>query len=213
LGRPLITISCHDDLTAADLLGRYLLNGECTQWHDGPLTRAVREGAVFYLDEIVEARKDTTVVIHSLTDHRRELFIERLGERLKAPDEFILVVSYNPGYQNIMKDLKPSTRQRMVCIELGFPPPDIEKRIIVNESGIDAALADDLVRLGQAIRQLDVPGLPEVASTRCLVAAADLIQKGLDPKEAIRAAILAPLCDDAPTIRRLMNMADTYFAT
>ena len=213
LGRPLITISCHDDLTAADLLGRFLLKGEATEWQDGPLTRAVREGAVFYLDEVVEARKDTTVVIHSLTDHRRELYVERLGEKLKAPDEFILVVSYNPGYQNLLKDLKPSTRQRMVCIELRFPPGDIEKKILINETGIDECVADDLVRLGQAIRQLEVPGLPEVSSTRSLVAAADLIKRGLDSRDAVLAAMLAPLCDDESITRRLMRMAEAYIPT
>jgi nitric oxide reductase NorQ protein len=163
LGRPLITVSCHEDLSAADLLGRYLLKGGETVWMDGPLTRAVRQGAICYLDEIVEARADTTVVIHALTDHRRALHVERLGETLTAPAQFMLVVSYNPGYQSILKDLKASTRQRMVSIELGFPPPDIEVEVILEETGADRTVAADLVRLATAIRKLDIAGLPEVA--------------------------------------------------
>lgn len=210
LGRPLISVSCHDDLTSADLLGRYLLKGGNTEWMDGPLTRAVREGAICYLDEVVEARADTTVAIHSLTDHRRQLFVERLGEMLKAPDEFMLVVTYNPGYQNILKDLKPSTRQRMVSIELGFPPADVEKQVLLKESGIDSGQADDLVRLGNAIRQLDVPGLPEVASTRTLIAAADLIKAGLSASDAAQAAIIAPLCDDEKISASLSEIVASY---
>lgn len=210
LGRPLITVSCHEDLTAADLLGRYLLKGGETVWMDGPLTRSVREGAICYLDEVVEARADTTVAIHALTDHRRELFIERLGETLKADSNFMLVVSYNPGYQSILKDLKPSTRQRMVSIELSFPPAEIETEVLIKESGIDRAMAENLVRLGGAIRRLDISGLPEVSSTRSLIAAADLMKSGLEAKTAIKAGMIGPLCDDHSITASLIDMADTY---
>lgn len=210
LGRPLITVSCHEDLTAADLLGRYLLKGGETVWIDGPLTRAVREGAICYLDEIVEARADTTVAIHALTDHRRALYVERLGETLVASPEFMLIVSYNPGYQSILKDLKPSTRQRMASIELGFPPPDIELEVLLKETGVDKTVADDLVRLASAIRKLDIAGLPEVSSTRSLIAAADLMKAGLPPKEAVKAGMIGPLCDDHAITANLMEMVETY---
>jgi nitric oxide reductase NorQ protein len=210
LKRPLITVSCHEDLTAGDLLGRYLLKGGDTEWMDGPLTRSVRMGAICYLDEIVEARADTTVAIHALTDHRRELFIDRLGEQLSAPPEFMLVVSYNPGYQSILKDLKPSTRQRMISIELGFPPADIEREVVLKETGVDEASAEDLVRLANAIRQLDIPGLPEVSSTRSVIAAADLMKAGLSRREAVRAGMIGPLCDDPLVDRSLMQLVSTY---
>src|SRR6201991_473195 len=163
LDRPLITIACHDDLTTADLVGRFLLRGGETEWVDGPLTRAVREGAICYLDEVVEARQDTTVVLHPLADHRRQLQLERLGITLNAPPEFCLVVSYNPGYQSILKDLKDSTRQRMVAIDFGFPTPDVEVRIVAKEAGLPEKQAAELVRLGQAIRRLETAGLREVA--------------------------------------------------
>ena len=159
LGRPLITVACHDDLTTADLVGRYLLQGDETVWVDGPLTRAVREGAICYLDEVVEARQDTTVVLHPLADHRRQLPIERLGVTLDAAPGFGLVVSYNPGYQSVLKDLKDSTRQRMVAIEFGFPAADVEEGIVAHEAGVDAATAAELVRFGQAIRRLETGGL------------------------------------------------------
>src|SRR6188472_4656078 len=149
LGRPLITVSCHDDLTTSDLVGRFLLEGGATRWVDGPLTRAVREGAICYLDEVVEARQDTTVVIHPLADHRRQLPIDRLGVTLDAAPGFCLVVSYNPGYQSVLKDLKDSTRQRMVAIELDFPPPDVEEKVVAHEAGIDGPVAAQLVHLGQ----------------------------------------------------------------
>ena len=210
LGRPLITVSCHEDLTAADLLGRYLLKGGETIWIDGPLARAVRDGAICYLDEIVEARADTTVAIHALTDHRRQLYLERLGEALTAPPEFMLVISYNPGYQSILKDLKPSTRQRMVSIELTFPPPDIELEVIVRESGVNQQVADDLIRLAGAIRKLDVAGLPEVSSTRSLIAAADLIKSGLTPRAAVKAGMIGPLCDDQAITASLIEMVNAY---
>jgi nitric oxide reductase NorQ protein len=210
LGRPLITVSCHEDLTAVDLLGRYLLKGGETVWIDGPLTRAVRGGAICYLDEIVEARADTTVAIHALTDYRRELYVERLGETLRAAPEFMLIVSYNPGYQSILKDLKPSTRQRMVSIELGFPPPDIELEVILKESAVDKTVAEDLVRLTSAIRKLDIAGMPEVSSTRSLIAAADLVKAGLPPRAAVKAAMTGPLCDDHAITASLMEMVESY---
>jgi len=210
LGRPLITVSCHEDLTAADLLGRFLLKGGETVWIDGPLTRAVREGAICYLDEVVEARSDTTVAIHALTDHRRELFIERLNEKLIAPKDFMLVVSYNPGYQSILKDLKPSTRQRMVSISFDFPLPELEREILVNESGIKTDLAEDIVKLASALRKLDIPGVPEVCSTRTLITAADLIVKGMSPVSAVEAAIIEPLCDDIAIVSSLMDVAKNY---
>src|SRR5580693_6093734 len=159
LGRPLITVACHDDLTTADLVGRFLLSGGETTWVDGPLTRAAREGCICYLDEIVEARQDTTVVLHPLTDHRRQLPIERLGLTLDAAPGFCLVVSYNPGYQSVLKDLKDSTRQRMVAIEIDFPPPEVEEKVVSHEAGVDQQTAAQLVRLGQAIRRLDNAGL------------------------------------------------------
>lgn len=210
LGRELITIAGHEDLTASDLVGRFLLKGSETVWEDGPLTRAVRESAIFYLDEVVEARADTTVVLHPLADHRRQLIIERIGEVLHAKPGFLLVVSYNPGYQSVLKDLKESTRQRMVSIELDFPPADVEKQVLINETGIDEALATDLVKLAQAIRKLDVTGLPEAASTRTLVSAAKLINKGLSPKEAARAAIIGPLSDDKAVEQGLQELVDAY---
>src|ERR1700747_2070534 len=165
LGRELITVACHDDLTTADLVGRYLLQGDETVWVDGPLTRAVREGAICYLDEIVEARQDTTVVLHPLADHRRQLPIERLGVTLDAAPGFCLVVSYNPGYQSVLKDLKDSTRQRMVSIEFDFPPVDVEEKVVACESGVGPERAGELVRFGQALRRLETAGLREVAST------------------------------------------------
>ena len=210
LGRPLITVACHDDLTTADLVGRYLLKGDETVWVDGPLTRAVREGAICYLDEVVEARQDTTVVLHPLADHRRQLPIERLGVTLDAAPGFGLVVSYNPGYQSVLKDLKDSTRQRMVAIEFGFPAPDVEEGIVVHEAGIDSATAAELVRLGQAIRRLETGGLREVASTRVLIAAGRLVAEGLTMPEAARAAIAGPLTDDVAVGRALGEMIDIY---
>jgi len=210
LDRPLITVACHDDLTTADLVGRFLLRGGDTEWVDGPLTRAVREGAICYLDEVVEARQDTTVVLHPLADHRRQLPIERLGVTLEAHPGFCLVVSYNPGYQSILKDLKDSTRQRMVAIEFGFPAPEVEEKIVAHESGIDHDKAVQLVRLGHAIRRLEIAGLREVASTRVLVAAGQLIAEGLSPREAARAAVAGPLTDDSAVTSGLLEMIDVY---
>jgi nitric oxide reductase NorQ protein len=210
LGRPLITVACHDDLTTADLVGRFLLRGDETVWTDGPLTRAVREGAICYLDEVVEARQDTTVVLHPLADYRRQLPIERLGITLDAAPGFGLVVSYNPGYQSVLKDLKDSTRQRMVAVEFGFPPADVEEGIVAHEAGVDGATAAELVRFGQAIRRLETGGLREVASTRVLIAAGRLIAEGLSMREAARAAIAGPLTDDVAVGRALNEMAEVY---
>jgi nitric oxide reductase NorQ protein len=210
LGRPLVTVACHEDLSATDLVGRFLLEGEETVWHDGPLTTAVRHGAICYLDEVVEARQDTTVVLHPLADHRRQLPIERLGITLDAARGFCLVVSYNPGYQSVLKDLKDSTRQRMIAIEFGFPTPDVEEKIVANEAGIGHDRAAELVRLGQAIRRLETGGLREVASTRVLISAGQLIAQGLPPREAARAAIAGPLTDDSTVTRGLIEMIDVY---
>lgn len=210
LGRPLITVACHDDLTTADLVGRYLLQGDETVWVDGPLTRAVREGAICYLDEVVEARQDTTVVLHPLADHRRQLPVERLGVTLDAAPGFGLVVSYNPGYQSVLKDLKDSTRQRLVALEFGFPAADIEEGIVAHEAGVDGATAAELVRFGQAIRRLETGGLREVASTRVLIAAGRLVAAGLSMPEAARAAIAGPLTDDVAVGKALSKMIDVY---
>ncbi|MGV0737658.1 CbbQ/NirQ/NorQ/GpvN family protein [Mycobacterium syngnathidarum] len=212
LGRPLITVACHDDLTTADLVGRFLLRGGETEWVDGPLTRAVREGAICYLDEVVEARQDTTVVLHPLTDHRRALPIDRLGETLYAAPGFCLVVSYNPGYQSVLKDLKDSTRQRLVAIEFDYPSAEVESEIVRRESGTGAETAADLVRLGQAIRRLDGAGLREVSSTRVLVAAARLAEAGLSLREAAEAAVIAPLTDDQAVGASLRQLLDVYLA-
>ncbi|MGV0051134.1 CbbQ/NirQ/NorQ/GpvN family protein [Mycobacterium colombiense] len=213
LGRPLITVSCHDDLTTADLVGRYLLRGDETVWVDGPLTRAVREGAICYLDEVVEARQDTTVVLHPLADHRRQLPIERLGVTLDAAPGFGLVVSYNPGYQSVLKDLKDSTRQRMVAIEFDFPAADIEEDIVAHEAGVNGVTAAELVRFGQAIRRLEAGGLREVASTRVLIAAGRLVAEGLSMREAARAAIAGPLTDDVAVGKALSEMIQIYLGT
>jgi nitric oxide reductase NorQ protein len=212
LGQSLITVACHDDLTTADLVGRYLLRGGETEWVDGPLTHAVRDGAICYLDEVVEARQDTTVVLHPLADHRRQLPIERLGVTLRAAPGFCLVVSYNPGYQSVLKDLKDSTRQRMVAIEFGFPTPQVEEQIVAHEAGIDRDQAARLVQVAQAIRRLETPGLREVASTRLLIAAGRLITEGLTAPQAAQAAIIGPLTDDASVMRGLAEMIDAYLS-
>ncbi len=210
VGRPLITVSCHDDLTTADLVGRFLLQGGDTAWVDGPLTRAVRDGSICYLDEIVEARQDTTVVLHPLGDHRRQLPIDRLGVTLDAAPGFCLVVSYNPGYQSVLKDLKDSTRQRMVAIELDFPPPEVEQEVVAHEAGVTPDVAAQLVQLGQLVRRLDHAGLREVASTRVLIAAGRLVTEGLSLRDAARAAIAGPLTDDPITTAGLFEMIDVY---
>jgi nitric oxide reductase NorQ protein len=208
LERSLYTVACHDDLTAADLVGRHLIGAEGTFWSDGPLTRAVREGAICYLDEVVEARKDTTVVLHPLTDDRRILPLERTGETLQAPPGFMLVVSYNPGYQNLLKGMKPSTRQRFVAVTLAFPAPRLEVAILIGETGIDPTWADLLVRIAGSLRALKDHDLEEGVSTRLLVYAATLIQAGMDPRDACLAALVEPLTDDAETIAALAEVID-----
>ncbi|PHS26143.1 MAG: AAA family ATPase [Methylophaga sp.] len=206
LGRPLYTIACHDDLAAADLVGRHLIGDGETYWHDGPLTKAVREGAICYLDEVVEARKDTTVVLHPLSDNRRILPIERTGEVLKASAEFMLVVSYNPGYQNLLKGMKPSTRQRFVAMRFDYPDSATEIKIIQQEVGIDSTIATQLIELAHALRVLKDHDLEESASTRLLVYAATLIKSGFDPIAACRAAIIEPLSDEEDTVAALMEV-------
>lgn len=193
---PLITVACHEDLTASDLVGRYLLEGDSTRWIDGPLTRAVKAGAICYLDEIVEARKDTTVLIHPLTDHRRILPVEKRGQVVEAHDGFLLVISYNPGYQSILKDLKQSTRQRFIAIEFTYPPKAIEKQVIQKEGDVNEEIAEDLAKLGEKIRNLKEHGLQEGASTRLLIYAAKLIKEGISPRRACQVAVAWTLSDD-----------------
>lgn len=212
LKRPLITISCHDDLSASDLTGRYLIRGGETVWQDGPLTAAVRQGAICYLDEVVEARQDTVVVIHPLTDHRRLLPVERTGESLAAADGFQLVVSYNPGYQHVLKDLKPSTRQRFVALEFDFPRAEQELKVVQRESGVEHAMAHQLVALGQRLRNLREQGLLEVPSTRLLVATGRLIAGGIDPKTACRVGLLAPLSDDPDLTAAMRDLVELTMA-
>jgi nitric oxide reductase NorQ protein len=206
LGRPLITVSCHDDLSAADLVGRHLIGDGNTVWCDGPLTRAVRQGAICYLDEVVEARKDTTVVLHPLADDRRVLPIERTGEQLSAAPGFMLVISYNPGYQNLLKSLKPSTRQRFVALSFGYPAPEVEQRIVEAEAEAPPPLAATLVRLAQALRRLTDHDLEETVSTRLLVVAARLVRSGLPLATACQAAIVDALTDDAETAAALTEL-------
>src|SRR4028119_1385811 len=196
LARPLITVACHEDLSATDLVGRFLLEGEGTVWHDGPLTRAVKNGAICYLDEVVEARKDTVVIIHPLTDHRRRLPIEKKGTVVDAPDEFMLVVSYNPGYQSILKDLKQSTRQRFVAMEFDYPNEEAETEIVAKEGGIDFESARDLVTIGQKVRNLRGHGLEEGVSTRLLIYAAQMIAKGISPINAAEVTLCSPIHED-----------------
>lgn len=196
LSLPLVTIACHEDLTASDLVGRYLLSGSETVWQDGPLSLAVRHGAICYLDEVVEARKDTTVVIHPLTDDRRILPQEKRGLLLEAHPDFTLVISYNPGYQSVMKDLKHSTRQRFVAVEFGYPDAESELRIVVQESGVDQKTAEQLIRLGEMVRNLRQHGLEEGISTRLLVYAGKLIADGADPRTACEAAVVRSMSDD-----------------
>lgn len=211
LGRPLYTVACHDDLTAADLVGRHLIGDGSTYWVDGPLTKAVREGGICYLDEVVEARKDTTVVLHPLSDDRRLLPIERTGELLQAPPEFMLVVSYNPGYQNLLKGMKPSTRQRFVSMRFSYPAAQKEQEIILAETGIAEHRAKQLVSLAHALRVLKDHDLEESASTRLLIYAATLITAGLDPVAACRAALIEPLTDDEETVNALMEIVYATF--
>lgn len=206
LGRPLITVACQEDLAAADLTGRFLLEGGATVWRDGPLTRAAREGAICYLDEVVEARPDVLTVLHPLTDDRRILPLERLGEEVHAPPEFMLVISYNPGYQSVTRELKESTRQRFVSLSFDYPVAEVETEIIVEESGCTAEIAQQLVRLGKATRNLRSQGLTEGASTRVLVYAASLVVAGLPLKEAAEATLVGSLTDDVELTKALREL-------
>ena len=211
LGLPLQTVACHDDLTASDLTGRFLLQGGETVWTDGPLTHAVRNGGLCYLDEVVEARKDVTVVMHPLTDDRRVLPLDRTGELLEAPDDFMLVASYNPGYQHVLKSLKPSTRQRFIALELGFPPPEQELNILVRESGLQRERATALVNLANRLRELKGQDLEEGVSTRLLVYCGRLIQAGMPILQSARAALVEPLSDDEDVRDGLMETISATF--
>ena len=211
LGKPLITVACNEDMTASDLVGRYLLDASGTRWLDGPLTVAARIGAICYLDEIVEARQDTTVVIHPLTDHRRNLPLDKKGELVQAHPDFQLVISYNPGYQSLMKDLKQSTKQRFTAFEFDYPDAETETGIVARETGIEEALATKLVRIGVAARNLKGHGLDEGISTRLLVYAATLIHGGVTPKEACRMALVHPITDDADIRDTLIHAIDAVF--
>jgi len=211
LGLPLHTVSCHDDLTAADLTGRYLLKGGDTVWTDGPLTRAVRNGGICYLDEVVEARKDVTVVLHPLTDDRRSLPLDRTNEELRAPDDFMLVVSYNPGYQNVMKSLKPSTRQRFLGVEFDFPVIDVEARIVAQESGLAEDRVRPLVLLANKLRDMKGEDLEEGVSTRLLVYCALLIKDGMKMDEAVLHAMIEPLTDEPDVKEGLLEVVRVTF--
>lgn len=211
LGRPLYTVACHDDLSAADLIGRHLIGADGTFWQDGPLTRAVREGAICYLDEVIEARKDTTVVLHPLTDDRRILPLDATGECLHATPDFMLVVSYNPGYRNLLKGLKPSTRQRFVAMSFDYPAPEMEQRIVMHESGASADTARTLVRLASALRHLGGHDIEEAPSTRLLIHAARLISSGLDPLSACAATLAEPLTDDPGTRAAILDLVRLHF--
>ncbi len=208
---PLQTVACHEDLSATDLVGRYLLRGDETYWQDGPLTRSVREGAICYLDEIVEARKDSTVLIHSLTDHRRILPVEKQGIILDAHPNFLLVISYNPGYQNVLKDLKPSTRQRFIAIDFDYPSEELEADIIAHESGVEKSLAAELAMLGSRIRHLRQHGFDEGVSTRLLVYAGQLIARDMHPVRACDAAICRAVTDDVEVQRAISELVSTVF--
>jgi len=211
LERPLITVSCHDDLTASDLVGRYLIVGGDTVWVDGPLTSAVRAGSICYLDEIVEARKDTTVVIHPLADDRRVLPMEKRGELLEAPPEFCLALSYNPGYQSVLKDLKQSTRQRFVSMEFGYPGAELEQKIVEHESGVESRIASKLVKYATMTRNLKGAGLDEGASTRLLVHAAKLIVAGVEPISACNSTVAQSLTDDREMLLAVNELSASLF--
>jgi len=208
---PLVTVACHEDLTASDLVGRYLLEGETTRWMDGPLTRAVKAGAICYLDEVVEARKDTTVLIHPLTDHRRLLPMEKRAQVLEAAEGFLLVISYNPGYQSALKDLKHSTRQRFIAIEFDYPPRAQEAEIIAHEADVPLAVADNLAKLVEKVRNLREHGLSEGVSTRLLVYCGKLIRKGIAPRVACQSAVVWSLTDDLEVQRTLEEVVSSIF--
>jgi nitric oxide reductase NorQ protein len=211
LGRPLITVACHEDLTASDLVGRYLLKGDETVWVDGPLTLGVKHGAIVYLDEVVEARKDTTVIIHPLSDDRRLLPIEKKGQVIEAVDDFLLVISYNPGYQSVLKDLKQSTKQRFMAIEFTYPPAAIETQVIQKEAGVNQETAQKLVKLGEKVRNLRNHGLEEGVSTRLLIYAGQLIGQGVVPARACEAAVARPITDDPDMQRSIAELAKAIF--
>ena len=208
---PLVTVACHEDLTASDLVGRYLIDAEGTRWIDGPLTRAVKVGAICYLDEIVETRKDTTVLIHPLTDHRRILPVEKQGLLMEANDGFLLVISYNPGYQSALKDLKHSTRQRFVSIEFDYPPPELEAKVLEHEAGVDAETAMSLAKLGEKVRNLKDHGLQEGSSTRLLIYAGKLISQGVPAREACQVSIVWALSDDIQVQRSMEEVISSIF--
>lgn len=212
LGKPLITVACNEDMTASDLVGRYLLDANGTRWLDGPLTTAARIGAICYLDEVVEARQDTTVVIHPLTDHRRTLPLDKKGELIEAHPDFQLVISYNPGYQSLMKDLKQSTKQRFTAFEFDYPEAELEVGIVARETGADLETAAKLVKVGAAARNLKGHGLDEGISTRLLVYAATLIKGGVGPRDACRMALVRPITDDADIRDTLDHAIDAIFA-
>ncbi len=211
LNRKVYTVVCHDDLSAADLVGRHLINEDGTYWSDGPLTKAVREGGICYLDEIIEARKDTTVVLHSLADYRRVLPIDRTGELIEAHPDFMLVVSYNPGYQNVLKGMKPSTKQRFISLEFNYPKEDIEKTIIITESGVDNKIASKLVRIASEIRNLSDTDIQEAVSTRLLIYCAKLIVKGFDPYQACSHTIVQSLSDEDEVLEVLDKLVKLHF--
>ena len=208
LEAPLLTVACHEDLSATDLVGRFLLRGDATEWLDGPLTRAVRSGAICYLDEVVEARKDTTVIIHSLTDHRRMLPIDKTAELVPAHPDFLLVISYNPGYQSVLKDLKPSTRQRFVSFEFGYPEVEQEAAIVAHESGVDAGTAERLAVIGERTRNLTDYGFEEGVSTRLLIYAGQLMSRGIAPRRACELAIVSAVSDDAIVQNAVAGIVD-----
>jgi nitric oxide reductase NorQ protein len=211
LKRKVYTVVCHDDLSAADLVGRHLISEEGTFWQDGPLTKAVREGGICYLDEIIEARKDTTVVLHSLADYRRVLPIDRTGEVIEAHPDFMLVVSYNPGYQNVLKGMKPSTKQRFISLEFNYPKEEIEQEIIIKETGIDKEIAIKLVSIATQIRNLDDTDIQEAVSTRLLVYSAKLMVQGFDPFEACIHTIVQSLSDEEDVLEVLKKLVRLYF--
>ena len=208
LNKRLITISCHEETSSTDLIGRYIITGAETLWMDGPLTKAIKEGAIIYLDEIAEARPDVIVAVHSLTDHRRELFIDKLGETIKAHTDFMLVASFNPGYQKGFKELKPSTRQRFVATSFAYPEAKIETAILVNETGVDESIAKKLVNIATKVRNLTELGLAETVSTRLLVDAAKLIHSGLPKRLSVEVAVVEPLTDDLQVVEALKDLCN-----
>lgn len=213
LGKPLITVACNEDMTASDLVGRFLLDKDGTKWQDGPLTTAARIGAICYLDEVVEARQDTTVVIHPLTDHRRTLPLDKKGELLEAHPDFQLVISYNPGYQSLMKDLKQSTKQRFGAMSFDYPEAELEVEIVVEETGVDKAMADKLVQIAHRSRNLKGHGLDEGISTRLLVYAGQMIAEGVEPLAACQMTLVAPLTDDPDMLETLEAAVATFFVS